>query len=71
MQGLPTIIVAGTLITFGLGVLALTIHGLYLAFSASIILGILVLFIEPAPFIISLCYLLSGINLAEEIVKLF
>jgi hypothetical protein len=55
----------------GIASAALTIHGLYLAFSASIVLGIIVLFLEPTPLIISLCYLFGGVNLAEEIVKLF
>ena len=62
-----------------LGVLALiglwatlilgTIYGLYLAFSASIILGIIVLFVEPAPLVIGLVMMFWHVNLATEIMS--
>jgi hypothetical protein len=50
------------------GMFAATIYGLYLAFSASIILGIVVLFVEPMPLIIGLCALLAHKDLAQMIV---
>jgi hypothetical protein len=56
-------------IVFSLICVALTVHGLYLAFSASIILGIVAFFVEPAPLIFSLVYLVWGKNLPEMIVK--
>ncbi len=51
--------------------IALTIHGLYLAFSASVVLGIIALFVEPSPLLFSLVYLLAGVNLPEKIMALF
>jgi hypothetical protein len=47
-----------------------SIYGLYLAFSASIVLGIIVLFVEPAPFIIGIVYLGWGLNLAEKVMEM-
>ena len=62
-----------------LGVLALiglwatlilgTFYGLYLAFSASIILGIIVLFVEPAPLVFGLVMMFMHVNLATEIMS--
>jgi hypothetical protein len=49
--------------------LALTIHGLYLAFSASIVLGIIVLIVEPSPLIISLVYIAFGKNIPQMILQ--
>lgn len=46
-----------------------TIYGVYLAFSASIILGIIVLFVEPAPLIIGLVMMFMHVNLATEIMS--
>lgn len=51
--------------------LAITVHGLVLAFSASILLGIVVLIVEPAPFIIGLVYWVGGIDLAQRLVEFF
>jgi len=48
-----------------LGLLVSTVYGLYLAFSASILLGIIVLVIEPSPLIIGLVMLLFHKNLAQ------
>lgn len=61
-------LILGALILFFLGT---SIYGLYLAFSASIILGILVLLIEPLPLIIGLAKLLTGIDIAQKIVEWF
>jgi hypothetical protein len=49
--------------------LSLTIHGLYLAFSASIVLGICALILEPSPLIISLIYLAFHYNIPQKIVE--
>lgn len=45
-----------------------TIYGLYLAFSASIILGFVVLLIEPSPLIIGLVMFVWHKNLAQMII---
>jgi len=47
--------------------LTLTVYGLYLAFSASIIIGICALLLEPSPLIIALIYL--NYNIPQEIIK--
>jgi hypothetical protein len=46
-----------------------TLHGLYLAFSASIIFGIIVIFMWPLPVVFSVVYYKYGINLPEVILK--
>ena len=43
--------------------------GLILAFKASIVLGIIVLLVEPLPGIIGLVYLLTGNNLAQRFIE--
>ena len=48
-----------------LGLLATTVYGLYLAFSASILLGFIVLFVEPSPFLIGIVMLCFHKNLAQ------
>ena len=50
-------------------VIIASIYGIYLAFSASIILGIVVLFIEPMPLIIGLVMLICHKDLALMIVQ--
>jgi hypothetical protein len=45
--------------------------GLYLAFSASVLLGIVVLIVEPAPLVIGLWYIFFGVNLAEKWLAMF
>jgi hypothetical protein len=45
--------------------------GLYLAFSASVLLGIVVLIVEPAPLVIGLWYIFFGVNLAEKWLVMF
>lgn len=47
------------------GLIAASIYGLYLAFSASILLGIIALFVEPSPLIIGLVMLFFHKNLAQ------
>ena len=44
-----------------------SIYGLYLAFSASILLGVVVLLVEPSPLIIGLVMLFFQKNLAQMI----
>jgi hypothetical protein len=41
--------------------------GLYLAFSASVLLGFVVLLVEPAPLVIGIASIFWGVNLAERI----
>lgn len=59
--------VLGVLILFCLGVFSIVcgFYGLYLAFSASILLGILVFLIEPSPFIIGFVMICFEKNLAQ------
>jgi ABC-type methionine transport system permease subunit len=54
----------------GIAALVLTIKGLILAFSASILVGIIVLIVEPLPFIIGLVYMCNGTDLAQKILQL-
>lgn len=52
-----------------LGLLATTIYGLYLAFSASILLGVIVFFVEPSPFLIGIVMLCFHKNLAQMLIE--
>lgn len=52
-------------IGIALGLLAATFYGLYLAFSASILLGVIVFLVEPSPLIIGLVMLFFHKNLAQ------
>jgi xanthine/uracil permease len=45
--------------------MAVSIYGLILAFQVSILLGILVLIIEPAPLVIGVVMIFWGVNLAQ------
>lgn len=58
------------MIALGLFLIGVTIYGLVLGFQASIVVGILILFVEPAPLIIGLIYLFTGTNLAEKLAQL-
>jgi hypothetical protein len=61
------------LIVFSIALLILggTFYGIYLGFSASVILGIIILFIEPLPLIFGLVQLFGHVNLAQKIVEWF
>ena len=54
------------IVTLVISALCISAYGLYLAFSASIVLGIIVLLVEPSPFIIGL-YMLFGKDVASAI----
>lgn len=45
-----------------------SIYGIILAFKASILLGVVALFVEPAPFVFGIVMMFGGINLPERIV---
>jgi len=47
--------------------LALSFYGIYLAFSASIILGVLALLVEPSPFILGVLGVLGHPEVAHKI----
>lgn len=51
------------------GAIGMSIYGLILAFSASIVLGILTLFVEPAPFIFGAVMFFAGTNLPQKIMN--
>lgn len=48
--------------------LLVMVYGLWLAFSASIVLGIVVLLVEPSPLVIGLVMLLFHKNLAQMLI---
>ena len=56
-------------LTLKLGILLISIYGIYLSFSASIMLGIINLVVAPAPFIIGSVKLAFGVDLAQKIVQ--
>lgn len=55
------------LIALALGPLALSFWGIYLAFKASVLLGIIVLIMEPSPFILGVCALFGHADLAHRL----
>lgn len=65
------LIFMGMMIFAGLGSIAISIYGIYLAFQANVLVGIFALFVEPLPFFIGSFKLFADKNLAQEIVKLF
>lgn len=62
--------IVGVLLFFAMWafLLGMTIYGLYLAFSASIILGIIVFIVEPSPLIIGLVMFFFQKDLAQMLV---
>ena len=59
------------LIAFWVTFFATSLYGLYLAFSASIILGIVILVIEPLPLLFGALMLFFNLDLASKIMELF
>jgi len=55
----------GTIFTFAILAISLTVYGLYLAATVSFFAAILVLLIEPAPLVIALIYLATGKNIVQ------
>lgn len=53
--------------TLVFGSIGLSLYGLYLAFSASIILGIIALIVEPSPLIFGIAMFFFSKNLPEVI----
>lgn len=51
----------------GLTAFGISVYGLYLAFSASILLGVVVFFVQPAPLVLGLVMLLADKNLSQMI----
>jgi hypothetical protein len=60
--------ILGVLVVVGLilSLAGLSFYGIYLAFSASIILGIIALFVQPSPFVFGVC-MVFGKNIPEII----
>lgn len=56
------------MVALGIASLGLTIYGAYLAFTASILLGIVALFVEPAPLVFGAAMLFWKVNLPVMIV---
>jgi len=67
MGALMAIPALGVFLVFGLwtSLLLLTVYGLYLAFSASIVLGIITFIVEPSPLIFGLVMFFFHKNLAQ------
>lgn len=66
LRGLGPLALGFTLLMGGV-LLCLSFYGLYLAFSASILLGIIVFFAEPSPLVIALVAIFWKVNLPEKI----
>jgi hypothetical protein len=49
------------------GLFGIVAYGLYLAFSASVLLGVLVLVLEPAPFVLGVVGVLGHPEIARQI----
>lgn len=49
--------------------IAMMVYGLYLAFSASVILGIIVFLVEPSPLVIGLVMFFFQKNLAQMLIE--
>lgn len=47
--------------------IALSVYGIYLAFSASLVLGVLVLVVEPTPFVLGLLAVFGHTEVAHKI----
>ena len=60
---IPTIFLMLFYMAWGLGIFGLSIYGVVLAFSASVVLGILSIFVQPAPLIFGAGKFLFGVNL--------
>mgnify|MGYP003341961316 CR=1 FL=1 len=56
-------------LAISIGSLGLTLYGIVLAFSASVVLGILVLFVQPAPLIIGAVMFFFDKDIAQMIVN--
>lgn len=63
------VIVGLLYLAFVLLLLASTVYGLYLAFSASIILGIIVFICEPSPAVIGLVMFFFDKNIPELLMQ--
>ena len=72
MGALMAIPVLGVFLVFGLwaSLLLLTVYGLYLAFSASIVLGIIAFIVEPSQLIFGLVMFFFHKNLAQMLLDL-
>lgn len=62
--------IVGILAVFALSffMIAMAVYGVYLAFCASVVLGIIVLFVQPSPTIIGLVMFFFNKNIAQMIV---
>lgn len=56
------------MVALGAGLVGFWIYGLYLAFSASVILGVIVLILEPSPFVLGVIGLFNPM-VCEKIAK--
>lgn len=68
---LGTLAFIGCFLAFIGTIIYATFLGLYMAFSASILLGIVVLLVEPAPLVIGLWWLFFHVDLAERFLVAF
>lgn len=59
----------GVACLFGLAVIPATIYGLYLSFSVSVVLGLLVLLVEPSPTVIGFLAFFGHPEVAKKIAE--
>jgi uncharacterized membrane protein YvlD (DUF360 family) len=68
-KGKLEIFTALLLIVFCIFMISMTVYGLYLAFSASVLLGIVALVVEPSPFVFGVAMFFWDKNIPEQIVN--
>lgn len=69
MRGLIGLAGVIGVVAFSMFTCGLAIYGLVLAFSASVVLGVLALFIQPSPLIFGICMFFFQKNLPEMIIQ--
>ena len=71
MGGVFAILGVGLFLALVFTLLSSFFVGMYLAFSASVLFGLLVLLIEPSASIIGMVYIFTGTDLAAKVVQWF
>lgn len=70
MRGLLGLIVVLGALVLAFGAIGLSIYGLVLAFQASVILGLLALFIEPFPLVFGVAMFFFSTNIPQLIMEM-
>lgn len=69
VKGLPALLLIGFIIALFAVAIGPTIYGAYLAFKASLILGIVVLVVEPAPMVLGWIAIFGHPEVAQKIAQ--